>query len=399
MGSMSLNHLPRTAAVISLHFSPAHASHMAALGRLLQELGFEVTFLVAPGYLSFPELSSIARVEVFSSRAFNLECQGFGLAVFCNAALRNSHAAGRMSHQGVKILYVFHEPGEMRKQCIEDWMQAMKFPIATLCSIAMLRRSSAVIVPSENAKNQYNRLFSKYNRNAHAMPLMFDDELGWERVKRWSERKKCFSFLGGAGKGHGFEDFTKFAKYAIVQGCTFPFRIITRTRLSSRFLEDPTLARAMESGQLTVEHGRVFSNEEMNQACLESFCVWNVYRRSTQSGVLPRAFMAGTPVLARRIGSFPEYVIEGKTGEWVDTPCDFEGMLRTVERMKDRVALYVENCRSVFMSRFFYRSNLRILSKILASIATKQAPGRGHDNSICNAASLRSEHSWDFYEL
>lgn len=47
------------AAVISLHFSPAHASHVLAYGRLLRSLGFAVSFVLDEPYLQFADFSAI----------------------------------------------------------------------------------------------------------------------------------------------------------------------------------------------------------------------------------------------------------------------------------------------------------------------------------------------------
>ena len=44
-------------AVVSLHFSPAHCSHLAAYGRLLQKLGHDVEYVLHPGYHRFAQFA------------------------------------------------------------------------------------------------------------------------------------------------------------------------------------------------------------------------------------------------------------------------------------------------------------------------------------------------------
>jgi glycosyltransferase involved in cell wall biosynthesis len=105
---------------------------------------------------------------------------------------------------------------------------------------------------------------------------------------------------------------------------------------------------------------------EINQHYLESFCVWNAYELSTQSGVLPHAFMAGSPVLAARIGSFPEFVREGLNGEYIDASAGPSEVLRCVERMRDRIGIYVDGCRKTFLETFYYRSHKDEFSALLA---------------------------------
>ena len=43
--------------------------------------------------------------------------------------------------------------------------------------------------------------------------------------------------------------------------------------------------------------GKPMSNLEINNYFNKSLVVWNAYRRSMQSGVLPKAYMFGTPVI------------------------------------------------------------------------------------------------------
>ena len=68
------------------------------------------------------------------------------------------------------------------------------------------------------------------------------------------------------------------------------------------------MKKMQDEGQLLVQQGRPLTEEEMSAAYRRSVATWNGYRRSTQSGVLPNAFMQGTPVIATKLGSFEEFV-------------------------------------------------------------------------------------------
>jgi glycosyltransferase involved in cell wall biosynthesis len=110
----------------------------------------------------------------------------------------------------------------------------------------------------------------------------------------------------------------------------------------------------------------VLSNDEINEYYLKSFCVWNIYNCSTQSGVLPRAFMAGAAVIAKGNGSFPEFIRPGMTGEFVASGDDHEEIFQSAEKIRRETPRYVGECRKSFMGTFFYGANREKLAAILA---------------------------------
>jgi glycosyltransferase involved in cell wall biosynthesis len=365
----------RRAAVVSLHYSYAHASHMIALAKLLREIGYEVAFMLDEKYRSFADFPAIG--QVISAREFyvNPGTQVFDLVFLCSVASRN-HSIARVLHRhGITVLYVFHEPEPLwrwRNLQIEGWELTVRHSISAFFSIKTLRQSSGAIVHSSCAQALYERHYRKYNSNVRAMPLLFDDEVGDERIERTRRDKRYFGFVGTACKSHGFDAFVAFAKYAVCNGSDLQFLIATRVDLTSALAADKELARLVSEGRILMEHGRVFSNDEINRHYLECFCVWNAYLRSTQSGVVPRAFMAGTPALASRVGSFPEYIQPGVNGEFVDPGDDPAVVLEVVERIRRQSQSYVDACRRTFKETFYYRANLGRLAEIV-----EDAPNRG----------------------
>jgi glycosyltransferase involved in cell wall biosynthesis len=277
-----------------------------------------------------------------------------------------------MRAHGTTVLYVFHEPESIWNLFAEGWRQIVRFPFSAICSIAMLRIASGVLVPSTHARALYERHYLRHNPAVFTMPLVFEDEIGPSAFEEARRNKRFFGFIGSASKGHGIGEFVSFAKYAIRNGSTIPFVIATRRSMCRLLARDVELSRYVDEGKILVHHGRILSNGEINQWYLESFCVWNVYRRSTQSGVLPRAFMAGTPVLARRIGSFPEYVRAQETGEFVDSGVDLAALLRVAEEIRGRCGSYAGPCRETFLSKFHYRANSARLAEILDQIHTRK---------------------------
>ncbi len=150
--------------------------------------------------------------------------------------------------------------------------------------------------------------------------------------------------------------------YAFERDLDARFMIAARQPLPDFVSKDRVVGDHMH--QIEIRCGKPLSNEEMNRCYAESYCVWNLYRRSTQSGVLPKALMFGAPVIASEVGAFPEFVEEGVTGRFLDGE-DHEQLWKAVIEMKRNVASYALNCRRRFRETFYYRSNLSILEKLL----------------------------------
>ena len=359
----------KKAVIISLHFSPAHASHMIAWGKLLRESGYAVTFLIDGKYCSVADFSVVGQVETHE-----LVLDSYDLGVFCCTSTQNAAIAKRMRDQGATILYIFHEPESVQNMFSagEGWKQTLRFYVSSHYSIKMLRLSSGVILPSRRAEEMYKRNFSGYNQHAFVLPLLFDDEIGVEHFQSACGNKQFFGFIGSASRGHGFDRFLAFVKYALRNGSTIPFLLATRTDLSQVLAGDMELVRYANEGKIQIHQGRPFPNDEINGYYLQSFCVWNLYRRSTQSGVLPRAFMAGASALAMRIGSFPDYIQAGVTGEFVDSVHDLVAILRVVEKIREQFPSYSYNCRKAFLKTFFYKANANRFLEILNDVCYKK---------------------------
>ncbi|HLY41324.1 MAG TPA: hypothetical protein VKR52_08920 [Terracidiphilus sp.] len=368
----------RSAAVISLYFSPAHASHLFAYGKLLRAFGFEVSFVLDKKYFSFSAFSSVG-VEIDAAHYFSGGHPRFAIAIICNSAITNPKILDLLRANHTKVFYVFHEPEPLWSPSLintEGWVKTIKFILSTIFSIKTLRRSSGVIVCSSYALSLYERHYRRYNSNVCDVPLLFDDETGENRIRQIRDQKRSFGFIGTACRAHSFDEFVAFAKYAIRKGSSIPFKIATAVDLAPILASDRELARLAEDARIEIHHGRKLSNEEINDHYLSSFGVWNIYRRSTQSGVLPRAFMAGTPVLATRVGSFDQFVREGVTGEFVGSSMDSEAILDAVEKLRSKSPEYVDGCRKAFRETFYYMAQATRLGEFIQVSLCDEPAGR-----------------------
>lgn len=337
--------------VSSLKFSPGHLSHIIAYAKLFSEMGNDTKLWLHEDYkklikdYQFPVLWYPENI-----------CRNANIILFANVSTKNHIFARNFKKEGTRIIYLYHEPWDGFKQYLKEGVkQTIKATVAHYFSIRLLQLSDLVIVPSKYAFELYKNTDIKYNTNVIVIPLLFDNEMSREIDP---SKKTYLSYVGHAVKGHAFDVFIDFVKYIYKNHFQVKVEIATRTDLTNLLERDRLLSLMVTEGVLRIAHGRPLTNEEINEAYERSFCVWNIYRRSTQSGVLPKAFMFGTPVLASNIGSFPEYVRNGENGFLVERNYTFDELLDLVVKTKQDIQRMAKSCRETFETTFYWRNYL-----------------------------------------
>ncbi len=361
-------------ALVSLRSNPAFIQFLLAYAKALRVLGHEVAFLLDPAYRRFSELEETA--AVFALDQIPLPTS-WTHAVFLNPSVENKKLAIRLRCEGAKILYVFHEPWQLSLRYVwgEGLLATCKAIAAHHVTVPSLKLADTVILASRYGLNEYRKGDAKFNRNSVYFPLILDDEAPGD-LAELQGLKRYFSFIGGLCRAHGFDHYLAFMRYALQQDMDVRFLIASRNQLSESVLKDPILRQNLDKVEFRC--GRPLGNEEMNRCYAESFCVWNVYRRSTQSAVLPKALMFGAPVLASRIGSFPEFITEGRNGRFTSGN-DLIGISDALVHFRTHIRTYGEECRKTFLETFYYRSQLKDLERLLS----EQAIGHGDTESVC----------------
>lgn len=351
----------KRAALISLRFNPAFVQHLVAYAKALHQLDFEIEFLIDTAYRQFPELAKLAIVITDSD---TISASSFTHAVFLNVSSHNSDLAIRLKSVGVRILYLYHEPWKTTLSYLKSdgIRSALRGAAAHHVSLPLLRLADLVVTGSEYALGVYKQKDARQNKSACQFPLIYDDEAG-RITPEMIDRKEYFSYLGNIGHVHGFDQYVNVIRESLRRGSDMKFLIASRSPLPRFVLKDRIVRSNLD--RITFLCGRTLQNSEINACYARSFCVWNLYRRSTQSGVLPKAFMFGTPVLVSRTGSFPEFVKDGFNGRYASAG-DCDGVLSILNELRERAGEYATNCRSSFLDNFYYQSKLNELRQLLA---------------------------------
>jgi len=295
----------------------------------------------------------------------------FDFVFIQNPSTENHPFSRRIKQQGKEplIFYIYHEPFDGFRKKLEEGMKGfIKAIIAHEFNKKTLKLVDCVLLPSSSAVNTYETLDIRHNPKYHYLPLLFEDEAQNYSKHISRNDRPFFSYIGTVAKAHDFDGFLKYMEFAYENKLGAKFLIATKSKIGNVIASKPLLTKMISNGQLEVIHGKPLSNEEINDCFAKSFCVWNLYRRSTQSGVLPKAFMFGTPVIASPIGSFPEFVTPGQNGEIIGASKNFQEISEALEKINGSFERYSTGARKSFLDTFHYKANIERLRKIIAGV-------------------------------
>lgn len=344
------------AIVASLRFNPGHFSHLMANARLLQAAGYVVGFRWHAKFVGTASTgidpTPWTRVQVLKLSPGSVYVLWFpSLVGFIDILLL------RLFMRPVWVVYVFHEPytahGSYRASGFSR-LKAFKVYLIHLVSKATVALSDGVVLPSQNAMAAFKQRYSEAGKSVQVVPLMFEDEAAGG-VRAQAERP-FVSYIGTVAEDHAFDRFVDFAEQALERQLLNGLRF----QLATRSVLDPEttarLAPFVATGQMHVQSGRPLSNDEINEAYGRSLVVWNAYKRSMQSGVLPKAYMFGTPVLVSEANP-SEFFEPGQHGVQVSSRYDTIELCAAVNTITANFEEFSAACRASFLEHFHYRAN------------------------------------------
>ncbi len=341
------------ALIISLNFHPGHVSHMVASYRQLEELGYKSVFCVDEAFVSY--LPKDSRICLYRKD----KVKNVAVAIFLFPSQRNLLLIRKLKRQGSKIVYIFHEPlaplKEYRKAGFSYKYLAKLWVINRISSLTV-KWSGAVLVPSKKAEQYYyaNPLYK--NENVYYLPLLYDDE----RTTMLADRQReYFGYIGTVAADHSFNEFLQFVEWAVKENKLTPLKFLIATK--SEFEVPQILA---ESTRVVIQKGRPLNDEEINGYYASTYVVWNAYVRTTQSGVLAKSFMFGTPaiVLKKNLSEFTE---DGQEVAAIDNNTSFEEIENSVLRIIGNFEHFSNAARKRYEETFYYRQYNKKIKEII----------------------------------
>ena len=298
--------IEKTAVIVSAKFTPGHISHLKAFYFLFNKLGYKTILLLNVCYRNiFDENVCVKYLDEEWEETRADVILIYNMSQIDTKIIK----ALKGKSEKCKTLFVYHEPWYGIKKWVMDVMRRkvklmvlLKNIVIHYYAVKLIRTVDIVLLPSEKAIDIYTKCDVKYNREYNEFPLIFTDET----VGSAKEKRCYFSFIATADKEKNFPLFIEFIKSTLKNDSDFMSQIVTRSNISEFW--DKKLDKYVKEGRLVVQAGRNLSNEEINSALERSICTWLYYYHSTQSGVLARAFMCGSPVLCSTSGCFKNYV-------------------------------------------------------------------------------------------
>lgn len=315
----------------SLKFNTGHLSSIAGWKRLADLAGHDTVLYLDKNYVNY--LSVPGAYCVYDEKDL-YKIGNIDVVIIINLSLKDSAFLKKFKKtSNAKVIFIHHEPWCGWRIEIERSRQSkfIQFLLRRLAKRAfgakVLKCSDLVVCPSNACAEFYKKNESHINKNFLVFPLIYPDEMiGAERHK-----KEFFSFIAYANGHKAFSTFIKFVKYASKRDDHIRFQIATKTDITSYIDDD--LMDLQANDRLIIQQGRDLTVDEINAAYDSSICTWLAYKSSTQSGVIFKTFMVGSPCVASNIGVFGEQV-DGNNGILLSNPDDLQEIYEAYLRIK-----------------------------------------------------------------
>ena len=333
----------KTSLIISLNFHPGHVSHMVASYKQCEELGYESVFYVNPAFI--PYLPKGSRI-VSAVDCAHIQAD---LATFLFPSQKNLSLIRKLKRQGTKIVYIFHEPlapMKVYRKAGFSIKYLAKLWVIDHVSALTVKWSDFILIPSRKAIKYYQENSLYKNKKYFYLPLMYSDEYKENNAK---VPRQFFSYIGTVAADHSFSEYLNFVEWAVTNnklGC-IKFLIGTKSEFElPKVLQD--------SNRVIIHKGKPMSDDEINAYYNSSIAVWNAYARTTQSGVLAKSFMFGTPALVMR-KNLNEFTHDGQNVVAIDDNTNMEEIAAAIEKIYANRENFYHECRKEFEMSFYYR--------------------------------------------
>lgn len=340
------------AILVSKRFNPGHVSHIEANAKILEANGFEVRFNVNKSFLSFPDCVMTGKETGFWS-SLSL-CKGDLLICwFPSISVLFDIVIIKLFTKATAV-YIYHEPYtsfSSYRAAGFSRIKALRVGAISIVSLTICALCNKIILPSARAFDALPRAKTDLFRYAK-INLMFADETGPQTE---GLTREFISYIGTIAEDHAFDDFVRAMQICISEKKLLPFKFLIATRSQLPEKHRDVINQCMSAGRLVIQSGSPMTNTQINRFFAQSFVVWNAYKRSMQSGVLPKAYMFGAPVLVSS-GNQNEYFQDGVHGALISPDFAVGEFEQAIAQLKKNWLIVSQNCRNYYLQNFDYRA-------------------------------------------
>ena len=247
----------------------------------------------------------------------------------------------KILNKNSKNILFLHEPDKPDKY-LYGFRGFFYFLIVDIFQTLTVYLSEIVILPSPYAGKLFKRKYCYFRNKTYITNLLIPDK------PIFAKERKYFTIAGGMNKGKGISDFFRLVEFAAKNKLSFNFRIITSSNIDSYLKNLSIEARKI----ILVENPKFISEKEMSKVHAESKAYFLLHSTATQSGAISVAFMNGTPVIARNIEAFSQYITNKKNSVLVPKDFSSADLVKAMVFINDNFEQISNGARKTFLDKF-----------------------------------------------
>lgn len=347
--------------IVCLKYTPANWQHMDSFASCLEKQGQKARFVLSEQFRWMNEKYASQSDYLSSSRSFFDMLKDTVLFFlykwyfFVRIVKKNKprlvlfvmwHPLNVILAKIVKNLYPqchactwMHEPYKLDKS--EYRNKIIAFKIIEYLQELLLKYLDTVILHSRLAFEGFNIRYPSYRGKTKIIPLLFRDTFVKELP---CPRVFDFTFIGFAVKPKGIDTFFAIVKKNMELNLGLKFQIVTSSNIKKYLRKlDKNWGNCLE-----VFSENNIGDNEIRRAYSRSYIVSALYKDTTQSAVVPLAFMHATPVLATDIAGLRECVKDKVNGVILQKNFTEENVIQAIRYIKENFSDLSKNARASF---------------------------------------------------
>ena len=353
----------KTCYIVSLKYAPGMWKEFTLIGQNLKKHGFEVKYLVSKWCKQLKDDHSDMIFVCDSKNVKQMLVDGikypFGLRRLCAKAFRqappafvccyNPHPlnfavlklAKKFAPDCIRVAHL-HEPARPGKSTY-GLKGRLFFEIVDYAQKLALANSTDVLLHSPFALELFEQKYGNYHGQKHYSPLLIPDQPGKTKSKR-----RYFSMVGRFNFAKKPDLFIETINLAAQKGEDIEFQIVTASCID-KYLEKLT---PESRSKLHLVIKKNLSDEDISNAVSESFAVLSLQPLMTQSGMMTVAFMNATPIIARPIPGFTQFVKHRSNGYLMEDGFSCDDLINAMKDVRSNFDSMSANARQSYLELF-----------------------------------------------
>lgn len=341
--------------IVSLKYAPGLKKEFVVFGENLRRSGCSVRYVLSRKYQNLEwncqdmhfltgsdsvaavlaDTVLVSRIKKSTARLFQQWPPQFVL--FYNPHPLNVYISKFTKHNfpNAKLAVYLHEPYKPDKKPYGK-VKSAYFYVTELLQSICLEYTDYVILPSLLALRRFRKRHRAYRGQVHLAPILVPD-----RIPLSNKGRKYFSMVGGVNLATGHQQFARLVKHVATKEVGYPLLLVTSSDLPVYLKQISKKA----SSVLRLVNQRLITDREIDEAIGTSFAVLRLDEEITQSGVIPVAFMNGTPVIVRNLPGFAQHVKHKYNGYVVSQDCSTTALLEAMDFVKENFPELSANAR------------------------------------------------------